>query len=501
MGENRYCSIQSACINGLVSEAINVQISATTGLPQETIIGLPDTIVKESRNRIKSAIQLSGFKLPAMAYTINLSPVDVQKRSNSLELAIAVGLLTVTKQISIDSSYCFLGALSLDGAIEPVRHMLPLIHFYDRSDITFVIPKKNIADISPLHNIRYIAIDHLTELSTLATNKPEIINANDCVFSSIPHEPHGQFDSVNGHFLAKQACAIAIAGRHPLLFVGSPGIGKTMLIDCMPSLQPPLPAPAIIENLCIQSLVNQPLTYTDIAPFRTPHHTTSYAGMIGGQNPPKPGEITRANHGILFLDELGEYHRNILETLREPLETQKIQISRAGNAITFPAHFLLSAAMNPCYCGQLFNDQHACVCNPAKVSQYWHKLSQPLIDRFSICMILKKPAISNDSSPTINQSELENMVAIATNAQKYRNPKGCFNHYLSNDECLSICSFESDSLALIDRWIHQQGLSFRARFRLIKLSLTVADCFGSSTIRNEDISFAIQLSEHTKLPR
>ena len=488
-----YCTIKSACLYGLKSIEVNVEVSATTGLPQEIIIGLPDIIVKESKNRIKSAIKLAGFEIPARAYTINLSPVDVQKKSNSLELAIAVGFLSITKQFNPSNHYCFLGSLSLDGSVEPIRQLLPLIHFYERS-VTFIISKKNVSDIQYLDGIQYKSISHLSELSKL----------DEMPISTISYTPKKtidshmiSFDSIIGHHLGKQACALSIAGSHPLLFIGSPGIGKTLLIDHIKSILPPISNNESIENCCIESLLKQDPNYSSIAPFRSPHHTISHAGMIGGQNPPKPGEITRANHGILFLDELGEYQRSILETLREPLETHSIQISRAGTSIEYPANFLLLAAMNPCYCGYYFHHDKHCNCTSSKIRTYWQRLSKPLLDRFSICLILSQP---NDNQPTISHKELLQMIQNAHSIALKRNPNGWKNQYLPTAMLMEICRFDAGCLEKVDQFCAQHQLSMRARIRLIKLSLTIADAQQSSTIRSCDVSLAIQLSQHNHLP-
>ena len=368
-----YKKIKSASFLGAKSLPIHVEISATQGLPQETIIGLPDTVIKESRARIKSAILLSGFKFPAMSYVINLSPTDVLKRNTSLELAISTAFLMVTEQISIDESLCFIGSIALDGSITQIRQILPLIYFLPNYlDFTFVISKKNEADIAPLHGLRYIAIEHLHDLKQL--NASQIVTVKFTAPTFLKSLIN--FDEVKGHALAKKACVFSIIGRHPLLFIGSPGIGKTMLIQRMQSLQPPLNHHQSLENCCMELLINNQFKYDPSPPYRTPHHSISYAGMIGGKNPPQPGEITRANHGLLFLDELGEYHRHILETLREPLENKCIQLSRAGTSISFPADFLFLAAMNPCYCGHYFDTKTACRCLPSQIQKYWQKISQ-----------------------------------------------------------------------------------------------------------------------------
>ena len=487
-----FCTIKSACIHALSTISVTVEISATPGLPQEIIIGLPDTVVKESRSRIKSALLLSGFELPAMAYTINLAPSDVAKRSVSLELAMCVALLTITQHMPPTPNYCFMAGLSLDGSIEPVRQLLPLIHFYpNKADTIFIISKQNIADIAYLDGIQFKAIDHLSDCIELDTIPTDTVHF-------MPPEPIANsmytYDHVMGHTLAKQACAYAVTGNHPLLFVGSPGIGNTMLMQQLPSLMPYLSNTQAIENCCISAIQTATPTYSVVPPYRTPHHTISFAGMIGGQNPPKPGEITLANHGILFLDELGEYQRSILETLREPMEAKCIHISRAGNSLSFPANFLLVAAMNPCPCGYSLDTRHMCQCPPTKRSTYWQRLSKPFLDRFTICMVLNKPKTTNNSS--ISHTELVDMVSCGRDMAQNRNPNGCLNHDLPANQLTEYCTFEPNALQLLEDTIQKDGLSFRARHRMITLCRTIADCVQAEHIVSKHVHMSLRLSQH-----
>ncbi len=487
-----YCLIYSASLIGFTSIKIHVEVSATTGLPQETIIGLPDTVIKESKPRIKSALRLAGFDLPAMAYTINLAPIDISKKSPCVELAIAVGLLVITKQVILKETYCFIGSLSLNGSIEPVRLILPMIHLYEETTI-FVIPKKNVTDISHLCGIQYKVVETLQDLSLLHDQPVKTVS-----YSKLPPTSSKQrlnFDSIVGHYLAKLACVFSISGQLPLLFIGPPGIGKTLLINHLQCIQPPLNRTEAIENYCIQSLIDTDPYYSNQPPFQNPHHTITYPGMIGGQNPPKPGEISLANHGILFLDELGEYQRHILDTLREPLESAQIKISRAGNTTIFPAKFLLIAAMNPCHCGHYDSPDVICKCRPNQLKRYWERLSKPLLDRFGICLILSQPK-HNDTY--ISHNEMENMIRNAKEAAIKRNPNGCSNQMISHDILFEIAQFEKNARHLLDQFCNQT--SYRARHRLTKLSLTIADCYSATIIKRSHVALAIQLSQHSKLP-
>ena len=411
-----YISVKSACIEGIQGIPLNVEVSATTGLPQETIIGLPDTVVKESKSRIKSAIQLAGFSFPAMAYVINLSPSDVIKRTLSMELAISAALLQVSNQVKLNYNHCFIGSLRLDGHVVGVKHILAMIsHYPNWQNTTFVLPKENEPELAPLCGLNYIAIQHLSELKNSHTAPIHTIS------EPIPEHVKSNlsFDSIHGHDMIKKACAYSVIGEHPMLLIGSPGIGKTMLIEHIKSLLPTMSHQQAIENACIQSFIDPNFRFTMTPPFRSPHHSISYAGMLGGKNPPQPGEITRSNHGILFLDELGEYHRNILDTLREPLESHCIQVSRAGSSVNYPAKFLFIAAMNPCFCGYYFDANHNCKCSPISIKRYWQRISQPLLDRIPICCILSKP---KTNAPSVSHEALMAMISNGLSIAKHRNP-------------------------------------------------------------------------------
>jgi Predicted ATPase with chaperone activity len=292
-------------------------------------------------------------------------------------------------------------------------------------------------------------------------------------------------------------CITQFIGEHPMLLIGSPGIGKTMLNEQMKSLIPPITHDQAIENTCIQSFNNTRFEFTNTPPFRSPHHSISYAGMLGGKNPPQPGEITMSNHGILFLDELGEYNRTILDTLREPMETHSIQLSRAGHSVQYPAKFLLIAAMNPCYCGYYFDPNHGCSCSPSKIKQYWQKISQPLLDRISICCILSKP---NKHHASISHDELLNLITTGKKVASNRNPNGCSNHDLSHKELMNIAKLNNESKTTLDSFFESHHVSLRGQVRLTKLSRTIADAYDSTSIKKNHVLHAIQLTQHQQLP-
>ena len=493
-GGKMFKNIQSACLSGTHSLAVEVEVSATAGLPQETIIGLPDTVIKESRARIKSAILLSGFEFPAMSYVINLSPTDVLKRNISLELAICVAILQVTNQICVNETFCFIGGISLDGRINPVQQLLPIIYYYPNYlNTTFVISTKNESDIMPLDGVNYITIDSIMDLKKLSNKKQKQITFS----AHYKQNNHPIFDDVKGHMLAKKACAYSIIGRHPLLFIGPPGIGKTMLIERIPSLLPPLNHEEALKNYCLSLLINEQVAYDTQPPFRAPHHSISYAGMIGGKNPPEPGEISRANYGILFLDEIGEYQRHILDTLREPLETKEITLSRAGSTMVFPADFLLITAMNPCYCGHYFNPASICQCLPSQIKKYWQKISQPFLDRISICYILSQP---DEDAMSISQADMISMIDYGISKIKSRNPDQKPNNELELDEIFQISCISNKTQLLLDQFFNKTNASMRGKRRILQLSRTISDAHNKDKINCASVSLAIQLSQHNQLP-
>ena len=278
-----FITIKSACVEGIRSIPVNVEASAThLATAKETIIGLPDQVIKESRNRIKSALHLSGFSLPAMSYVINLCPTDVIKRNTSLELAMSVALLHVTKQLSLQTTFCFIGSLSLDGRVLPARQILPHgVSLSQQNRHNFIISNENIDDISPIHGLSYIAISHLNDLRSIHHTSPRVVPSK-----SIPTSPSSKtYDHIIGHNSIKKACAYTIIGQHPMLLVGPPGIGKTMLIDHMKSIMPPLNHSLAVENTCIESLMSPSPKTTYTPPFRAPHHSITYPGMLGGKKP------------------------------------------------------------------------------------------------------------------------------------------------------------------------------------------------------------------------
>ena len=491
--------LYSRAVCGVQAPLVTVETHIANGLPSFTIVGLPDTEVKESKDRVRAALQNAQFKIPAQRITVNLAPADLPKESGRFDLPIALGILAATGQIpggQMDQ-YEWAGELALTGELRPIHGALAMTYNAAQSGRSFVLPQQNAAEAALVGKATIYAAKSLLQVCAHLSGHAPLP-----VYRNLPESGSGAQDSaypdldeVKGQPHAKRALEIAAAGGHSLLMIGPPGTGKSMLATRFPGILPPMTEQEALESAAIQSLGygNFNIENWKRRPFRSPHHTASGIALVGGGSQPRPGEISLALHGVLFLDELAEFDRKVLEVLREPLESGKITISRAARQAEFPARFQLIAAMNPCPCGYLGHPSGKCHCTPDQIARYRGRISGPLLDRIDMQIEvpavpqqeLMKQQISGDKSSTIRQR-------VEKAHQLQLNRQGKTNSGLSVKEIDRHCTLDSASENLLTQAISRLNLSARAYHRILKLARTIADLRSAEKINNQHIAEAIQ---------
>lgn len=490
--------LNSRALTGMSAPQVIVEVHVASGLPSFSIVGLPDTEIKESRDRVRSAIQNSGFDFPARRITVNLAPADLPKDSSRYDLPIALGILIasglVKPQIDMEQ-FEFAGELALDGTLRPVKGILAMTFGVNENNRQFIMPMQNIQEAVIIESIVVYGIESLKQIVAHLEGTVILPQAKRKLPQKDPqHKTHMDFIDVKGQIAVKKALEIAAAGRHSLLMLGAPGSGKSMLASRINSILPPLSEGEAISTASLHSLSNQGFNPDSwaVPPFRNPHHTISSVALVGGGSNPKPGEISLAHNGVLFLDELPEFDRKVLEVLREPLETKKISISRAQHKVEYFADFQLLAAMNPCPCGNFGHPQKSCRCSPEQINRYRAKISGPLLDRIDI--VVEVPALlpaelqgfsNGESSTTIKER-----VSAARNRQLQRQQK--LNYQLTNQEIEQFCQLDRESNKLLQQMIERQGLSARSYYRQLKLARTIADLDNSEQIEIKHLAQASQ---------
>lgn len=479
---------------GVSAPAVCVEAHLANGLPALTLVGLPEATVKESKDRVRSAILNSGLEFPARRITLNLAPADLPKDGGRFDLAIALGILAANGQFPVTalSEVECLGELALSGAIRPVQGVLPAALAAREAGRALVVPEENAEEACLASGLVVFAVGHLLEL-VAHLNGQTPINPYAANGLLLQVRPYPDLNEVQGQQAAKRALLVAAAGAHNLLFSGPPGTGKTLLASRLPGLLPPLDEREALEVAAIQSVASHvPLSSWPQRPFRHPHHSASGAALVGGGSRPQPGEITLAHHGVLFLDELPEFERRVLEVLREPLESGEIVIARAKDKIRFPARFQLVAAMNPCPCGYLGDPTGRCRCGSDQIQRYRNKLSGPLLDRIDLHLTVAREATALCPVGSNGESSASIAVQVAAARATQQQRQGCANAFLDLPGLRRHCELSTADQQWLEAACERLMLSLRAAHRLLKVARTLADLEQARDIARTHLAEALQ---------
>ncbi len=494
----------SGALIGIDAYVVEVEVDIAQGLPSFTTVGLPEAAVKESRERVKSAIANSGYRFPDDRITINLAPAHIKKDGTGYDLPMALGILAAMKVVPQDrlARFIVLGELSLDGRVKPVAGALSTaIAARSAGFRGLLLPHDNRTEAAVVGGVEVLPVRSLGEVVAYLRGEADIAPAV-CDVDRLFRQKHAgglDFSEVRGQENAKRALEVAAAGSHNLVMNGPPGAGKTMLAKRLPTILPPLTFEEALETTKVYSVMGHLDVHGGVVtrrPFRSPHHTISDAGLIGGGHLPRPGEVSMAHNGVLFLDELPEFKKHVLEVLRQPLEDGKVTISRAATTLTYPASFMLVAAMNPCPCGHLGDDRRECRCSASQIRRYRTRISGPLMDRMDIQ--IEVPAVSHRDLVEGNSSEGSSAIrervasARAHQASRFRRAGIFCNAQMQSRHIQRHCRIDEGAKRLLERAIERLGMSARAYNRILKVSRTIADLEDASEVASHHIAEAIQ---------
>lgn len=493
-----------AAVQGIDASIITIEVNSTRGC-MFYLVGLPDSAVKESHRRIISALQVTGYKMPTSSLTINMAPADIRKEGSAYDLPLAIGILAASETISPEklSRFLVMGELSLDGTIQPVKGVLPIaIEARKQGFEGIIIPQHNAREAAVVNDIKVYGVNNIKQVIEFFNGEREleetVVNTREEFYSEQSHFDF-DFSDVKGQENVKRALEVAAAGGHNLIMVGAPGSGKSMMAKRLPSILPPLSLAESLETTKIHSVagkLNKNSALISKRPFRDPHHTISSTALVGGGAYPQPGEISLAHNGVLFLDELAEFNRSVLEVLRQPLEDRTITISRVKWTVDYPASFTLVASMNPCPCGYYNHPAKECVCSPGQVQKYLNKISGPLLDRIDIQVeIVPVPfeKISDTRKGEPSQAIRERVIAARQiQEERYKDHVGIYCNAQMNSKLLATYAQpDSQGLQLLKNAMNRLNLSARAYDRILKVSRTIADLDGSEHILPSHLAEAI----------